>query len=334
MLIAITDQTTIDELYLEFNQTLIELFPIHRPELVIGHRGGATGAEAYGTDEGDFWTCASTVDWNPFGIGANPSMVVQVNFSTGSTTRKSIGVFAEDDNGQIVVMHRGNIGGGRKGIGKKLLMSNTHSPCEWVQAENQEIEMLVVGQLRSPLFGAQLKHFVAEVQRVKQLPEQASLTGLVPSLFQIEEGVFKSEASGYSTLSLGERRASNRTHGLVVDALKKQLQQRFRTPDWHIYNDRHRDLIFKHREVIVALFEIKTVANTQDVATALGQLLLYGAAVPAPLRRIMVLPEPLTSTAVHYLAQWGIECIYFSGRADKPIFANLSVLLDSLTYGQ
>ena len=334
MLIAITDQTTVDELYLEFHQILAELFPIHRPELIIGHRGGATGAEAYGNNEGDFWTCSSTVDWNPFGIGDSHSMIVQINFSTGSATRKSIGVFAEDDNGQIVVMHRGNIGGGRKGIGKKLLMQNTHSPCEWVQDENKEIEMLVVGQLHSPLFGAQLKHFVTEVQRVKQLPEQTGLTGLAPSLFQIEEGIFKSEASGYNTFSPGERRASNRTHGLLVDALKKQLQQRFKAPDWHIYNDRHRDLILKHREVIVALFEIKTVATTQDVATALGQLLLYGAAVPTLLRRIMILPEPLTDMAVHYLARWGIECVYFNGRADKPFFADLPVLLDSLANKQ
>jgi hypothetical protein len=194
---------------------------------------------------------------------------------------------------------------------------------------DKEVEMLVVGQLYSPFFGAQLRQFVAEVQRVKQLPTQAGLGGLASSLFQIKQGVFRSETAGYGSLPLVKRRASYRTHGLVVEALRKQLQHYFPSAAWQVFNDRHRDLLLTHHEKVVALFEIKTVANTQDVATALGQLLLYGAAVATPLRRIMVLPEPLTADAVNYLAQWGIECIYFSGSADAPVFAKLPSLLKS-----
>lgn len=229
-----------------------------------------------------------------------------------------------------MVLHRGNIGGGKKGVGKTLLMDNASSPREIVLDEGQEVEMLVVGQLRSPLFGAQLRQFVTEVQRVKQLPEQAGLGNLAPSLFRAGQGVFKSEGSGYGALPLVKRRASHRTHGLIVEALKQRLQRHFSGNDWHIFNDRHRDLILAHRERVIALFEIKTVANTQDVATALGQLLLYGTAIPGPLRRIMVLPEPLTDEAVNYLAQWDIECSYFSGPADAPVFVKLTPLLKSM----
>ena len=167
------------------------------------------------------------------------------------------------------------------------------------------------------------------MQRVKQLSDQAGLGGLASSLFQVKQGVFKSESAGYASLPLMKRRASYRTHGLVVEALRKQLQQHFASAAWQIFNDRHRDLILTHHEKVAALFEIKTVATTQDVATALGQLLLYGAAVAEPLRRIMVLPEPLTADATRYLAQWGIECIYFSGPAGTPVFAKLSTLLKS-----
>lgn len=254
-----------------------------------------------------------------------------MNFSDADATRKSVGVFAEDEDGQLVVLHRGNIGGGKKGIGKTLLMDNASSPREAVLDGNKEVDMLVVGQLRSPFFGAQLRQFVAEVQRVKQLPGQEGLSGLASSLFQVEPGVFKSEVSGYGALPLVKRRASYRTHGLVVEALKQQLQHYFRNSAWHISNDQHRDLILSHGAVVVALFEIKTVANTQDVATALGQLLLYGAAVSGLLRRIMVLPEPLTNDAESYLAQWSIECLYFSGPADKPVFNNLTTLLKSFS---
>ncbi|GAB3639220.1 hypothetical protein GCM10027422_48110 [Hymenobacter arcticus] len=329
MLTVIDNQERIEDLYQEFHQVLIKLFPRYRPNFYIGHQGGAVNSAVYSTPKGDFWHCAAAINWNPFGLGDSNSMIVQINFADADATRKSVGVFAEDTDGQLVVLHRGNIGGGRKGIGKTLLMNNASSPREVVLDGDKEVEMLVVGQLHSPLFSAQLRQFVTEVQRVKQLPDQAGLGGLAASLFRVEQGVFKSETAGYGSLPLVKRRASYRTHGLVVEALRQQLQQHFTNSAWQIFNDRHRDLVLTHGEKVVALFELKTVANTQDVATALGQLLLYGAAVAAPLRRIMVLPEPLTTAAVKYLAQWGIECIYFSGPADTPVFAKLPALLKS-----
>jgi hypothetical protein len=208
-------------------------------------------------------------------------------------------------------------------------MKNTFSPRETVLDDNQEVGMLLVGQLHSPLFGAQLRQFVTEVHRVKHLSDQDGLGGLATSLFQIKPGVFKSETSGYGSISLAQRRASHRTHGLIVEALKQQLQRRLTGDAWRIFNDRHRDLILTHHEKVIAIFEIKTVATTQDVATALGQLLLYGAAIPGRLRRIIVLPEPLKPDSVSYLTQLGIECLYFSGAADAPIFSKLPTLLKS-----
>lgn len=330
MLALITDQKNVDKLYREFRIILTKTFPVNRPEQRIGHQGGGVDATVWSTKAGDLWTCASGIDWNPFGLGDNPSMVVQVNFSFKSSRHKSIGVFAEDEDGQPVVLHRGNIGGGSKGVGKTLLLNNSISRREYVLEGAKEVEMLVVGQLRSPLFAAQLQQFVAEVHRVKQLPKQKGLGSLATSLFAIEPGAFKSEASGYSVLPPAEHRTCNRSHGLVVGALKTYLQRHFKSAGWHIFNDRHRDLILSHQGKVVALFEIKMVANTQDVATALGQLLLYGASVPAPLRRVMVLPELLTGEATKHLQKWGIECLYFSGPADEPRFTNLTTLLKSI----
>lgn len=281
------------------------------------------------TSTEDFWTCASDITWNPFGIGNTWSMVVQVNFSSPSGKRRAVGVFAEDDNGQPVVLHRGNIAGGRPGIGKTLLMNHALSPREDVLDGTKEVEMLVVGVLRSPLFAAQLKQFVREVHRVKEGQEGGGLDGLSPTLFNIKAGVFKSEASGHSVLPALQRRELQRGHGLLVSALRDHLVRHFRAPGWQAYNDRHRDIILRHETQVIALFEIKTAATTQDVATALGQLLLYGAA-DEPVRRIMVLPEPLTSEAEQHLFRWGIECLYFSGRADNPRFIKLGPLLRSL----
>lgn len=332
MLTLVTDQKKINALYREFCQRLAELFPTKRPDVTIGHHGGATNSVVHTTSSGDFWTCASDIAWNPFGIGNTWSMVVQVNFSSPNAKRRAIGVFAEDDDGQPVVLHRGNIGGGRPGIGKTLLMNHTDSPRESVFDGTKEVKMLVVGVLRSPLFAAQLKHFVLEVHRVKEGKENGDLAGLPSTLFDIEGGVFKSEASGHTVLPALQRRELQRSHGLLVSALRGHLARHFRAAGWQTYNDRHRDIILRHQERVVALFEIKTAATTQDVATALGQLFLYGAA-NEPVRRIMVLPEPLTSEAERHLLRWGIECLYFSGRADNPRFSKLAPLLKSVMLG-
>ena len=94
-----------------------------------------------------------------------------------------------------------------------------------------------------------------------------------------------------------------------------------------VANDRHRDLILTEAGQVKALFEIKTTATTQDVATALGQLLLYGASITEPLRRIMVLPERLNSEVEQHLQTLGVECLYFDGSADNPRFIKLLALL-------
>lgn len=333
MLTVINDQKKINSLYGEFQKVLKAIFPKARLDANIRHQGGATGAEVFTTKNGNFWTCAASITWNPFGLGTNWSMVVQINFSDANSKMKSIAVFAEDENGQPVILHRGNIGGGRVGIGKTLLMENTLSPLEYVLDGSREVEMILVGELRSKLFPAQLQQFISEVHRVKSAATSGpaattgGLEGLAHSLFKIDSSIFKSEATRITTLLPAKLRILRRTHGLIIEALARRLRLHFKASNWQVTNDLHRDLILTKTSKVKVLFEIKTTATTQDVATALGQLLLYSARVSEPLRRIMVLPERLNSEVEQYLRTLGVECLYFDGLADNPRFIRLPTLL-------
>lgn len=130
MLILVTDQKKINALYKEFERKLKIVFPTAKPEAYIGHKGGPTDSAVRAAADASFWTCARSIDWNPFGLADNWAMVVQINFASPEGSKRAIGVFAEDENGQPFVLHRGNIGGGRPGIGKTVLMAQSQSPRE------------------------------------------------------------------------------------------------------------------------------------------------------------------------------------------------------------
>ena len=239
-----------------------------------------------------------------------------------------------------MILHRGNIGGGRLGIGKNLLMDKSYLRTEVLDGTNEK-EMLLVGELRSKLFESQLKHFVEDVHRVKETTVAGKMSaatksslGLSPSLFEMVSSGFTNETAGIINLSPSKNRILHRTHGLVVGALAKSLEQHFKGTNWQVYNDRHRDLMLIGDNEVSVLFEIKTTVTIQTIATALGQLLLYGVSALEPLRRVLVLPERLDSKVERHLNAWHIECLYFDWLDNKVRFSKLPVFLASCSTPQ
>jgi hypothetical protein len=111
--------------------------------------------------------------WNVFGINKpqenpNVSMVVQINPPLKGIDRRVAGVFAKDDKSDIFLLHRGIIGGGRKGIGKKTFCKHYNGEKSDLQDGDKLIEILLIGCITSPNFPEKLKNFVGEVDRIKK----------------------------------------------------------------------------------------------------------------------------------------------------------------------
>jgi hypothetical protein len=76
-------------------------------------------------------------------------------------------------------------------------------------------------------------------------------------------------------------------HGLLIEALAKELEER----NLKYGNDRLRDLfVVSAKGKVQILFEAKTDLGTSSVYSAVGQLMLHGAAEKLAPKRILVIP--------------------------------------------
>ena len=148
----------------------------------IGNQGGSQKADVFYSKKYDLWFYLGDEKgdgekkryWNVFGINKpqenpNVSMVVQINPPLKGIDRRVDGVFAKDDKSDIFLLHRGIIGGGRKGIGKKTFCKHYNGEKSDLQDGDKLIEILLIGCITSPNFPEKLKNFVGEVDRIKNV---------------------------------------------------------------------------------------------------------------------------------------------------------------------
>ena len=91
------------------------------------------------------------------------SIVVEINFPFDGINRRIGGAFGKTETGEIVVLHRGKIGGGREGIGKQLFFNHFRGDLVMANDDDQTNTFCLIGTLSSPYFGKQVADFIAEV---------------------------------------------------------------------------------------------------------------------------------------------------------------------------
>ena len=265
--------------------------------------------------------------WNAFGIGKpkagqNNSITGEINFPFEGINRRTAGAFAEDNNGNILVLHRGKIGGGKKGIGKDNFINHVRG-VDFVTAidGNIETEFCLIGELNSKYFSKQVAIFIKEISRIKRnLENEDSISDIKNALNNFN---YTSEHSGQSTSKSQGDRIINRTHGIVVDALAKELEKR----NCKIGSDKNRDLFVHEGTEITMLFEVKTNNSIQDICTAVGQLIVYSIPVKNKPKLVMVFPKPLSIGVTDRLLQLGIVPLYYSWVNEIPTFVKLNNIL-------
>jgi len=258
--------------------------------------------------------------YNGFGIGKpqegkGVSLIGEINIPYSGIKRTSAGAFAKDENGNILLLHRGKIGGGKKGVGKKLFFEKFRGDFVTAVDGDRETEFCLVGELGTPLFPYQVANFIKEIDRVKHLDASAesSVTDIVENYDFSEEhhGRSKVKRSGVGTIE--------RTHGLVVNALAAQLQRH----NVEVGNNRNIDLFIHKNGKIKTLFEVKTNCNTQSLATAIGQLIMYSIPLKDEVKKIIVIPQRLNKAVSKEFREFGIIVLYYEWQDNIPSFTNL-----------
>lgn len=176
MTTVISDNREIVKLHQQFHKQLDEHLT-KKIRCLVGYQGGSNEDMVKYYEGLDLWLIAQELSnkyWNGFGVGkpvekGSNSLVCEINFSYGGGDRRIAGVFAKDDHGRIFILHRGNIGGGRKGVGRNSFVEHFDGDSIRAMDGDRPTDFCLVGELGNAPFHEQLGTFVHEVSRIKSL---------------------------------------------------------------------------------------------------------------------------------------------------------------------
>jgi hypothetical protein len=295
----------------------------------LGFQGDSFETSVFYSTHHNFWFSPEETKnryWNAFGIGEpqsgkGVSINVEINFPYDGINRNIGGAFGLNRNGEVLVLHRGKIGGGRVGIGKNLFFNNFRG--EFIEADDDGVvnEFAVIGSLNSKLFPKQISSFIKEVDRIKNFPIDEA-----PDFSEIQNFCYTAEHLGTSKTKNKGDRTIERVHGIVVNELAKLLEAQGQ----EVANDCNRDKFIHKRGKIKALFEIKTSSSTQSLYSAVGQLLIYSIPIKGPVNLFLVLPEKLNKKVEKRLHELGLQIIYYCWAEDIPEFEDLEQALNDI----
>lgn len=188
MLHLVTDRGTVIKCQEYLQNRINELLPT-KATYEIGHLGRSFEMEVH--TNGDIWHFAVFEGgrnparyWNAFGIDSlvdRSNIVVEINIPVGAIYRRISGIFAEDRETNVAyLLHRGGIGGGRKGIGKRAFVAwyRRQKPSRWVELDEGEgllAHAILVTALTRDAFLEDLTAFVRDAYEFKKLAVSGSV---------------------------------------------------------------------------------------------------------------------------------------------------------------
>lgn len=326
MITVVTNRQEIGKLHKQLHNQL-DKYLTENIDCWVGYPSGSFQDIVRYSPELDIWISQAEHEnkfWNGFGVGRpiegkNNSLNGEINFPYEGNYRRIAGAFAIEDNGNILVLHRGKIGGGKPGIGKNYFTDNYRGDFITAIDGDRETNFCLVGELNSQHFPRQVSNFIKEILRVKNLDDGETSSDFT----DLADFTYTDEHSGLSVTERNDPIIIERTHGIVVNALAKELQNR----NFKIGNDRNRDLFIHNEKQITTLFEVKTSSSTQCLYSAVGQLLIYSIPIKNPLKLVAVLPNKLSKSVTKKFASLGIEILYFQWDKDEPIFNDIEKIL-------
>jgi hypothetical protein len=263
--------------------------------------------------------------WHAFGTGkpsesSHVPITCEINFPVRGIDRRIGGAMAADRDGRIYVVHRGKIGGGKKGIGKSLF--EDHYRGVWAIMEDGSVDTTValIGELNSTRFVRQITQFVRKVDKVKDLISSRS------SQMEItfDELSFREELVGMTYSDFKHAPKTECDHGLIVIDLHTALIEQ----GLKVGNDLIRDIFTVNRKGrITAVFQIVTDTSAAALNSGMAHLLLGNIDLPERPRLVLTVPDNVDESLEARLRKLGVDILVYEWRENNAVFPGLLVLI-------
>jgi hypothetical protein len=296
----------------------------------LGHPGASTEAKVLWSSRLGIWLYTGKTQegryWNAFGIGkpkirAHIPITCEINFPVGGIDRRIGGALARDRKGRVFVVHRGRIGGGKKGIGKSLFADHYRGVWEIMEDGDEETTVALIGVLNSPRLVRQVAQYIHKIGEIK---ETASYRSSQLEM-KFEPITFRETLIGERYCDLERDKDSECDHGLVVRDLADCLRRR----RMKMGNDGFHDLFIANDEgAMTAIFQIKTTPTPLSLHAGASQLLLNSLRCTPPPRLILVIPEKPDGALEERLKKLGIDILPYIWSKDQAQFPGLQSLLE------
>jgi len=275
----------------------------------VGFRGGGGEETVIWIEPYDLWHELSESWWNAFGVGrpvlrGSNSITCEINFAGDGVDRRTGGLFAEDDAGNIYVLHRGRIGGGRKNIGKTGFIRSFTGELVEVADGGRTTKVVPVASLKSTNFLAQLSFFVHEVARYKKdAVINARYVGTVAT-----DAFYVPRYKGRWARGAFDAVESSFEHGLVTCTLANILSARGAL----VRSDSNHDLYVRRGSGRVGIvFEVETSPDLSHIYNAVGRLFLYSSSGAVSGRKFVVAPRSTSEDIEERLKKLRIKLIRY-----------------------
>ena len=324
MLKVITDQKAIKK----YTRLFVKKFKPFIDEVIkvkLGHQGASVPAKVLWSRRLGIWLFSHTINevryWNAFGRGkpreANIlSTTAEINFPWEGIDRKTGGAFAEDAWGNIFVIHRGKIGGGKKGVGKSLFEHNYRGVWSFMEDGDSVTQVAVIGALNSSRFALQVALFVKKIEKIKSTAAISPQTEMNFAEIAFREDLVGTVPSGY-----GSEVFTACDCDLVVTSLANLLMRwKFR-----VGNDAsHQLFLIDHAEGKIShVFEVLADIQEKSVMAAAAKLLLYCQGDEGSFLPIIVMPEDGINAYTQELEKINISVIAYRLEGERIIFPDL-----------
>lgn len=177
MLRIVTDKKEIRECQEILEETLKELLSLEGT-FTLGFPGGrADDCELHYND--DIWHSTFEITestprfWNGFGLSnelntaKSNNISVEINIPMSGINRRVAGIFAKDDKNNLMLIHRGKVGGGREGIGKEAFLQWCKTRLSLISID--KTQAVLVGTITSNNFVNELTNFINNVALFKEI---------------------------------------------------------------------------------------------------------------------------------------------------------------------
>jgi hypothetical protein len=322
---VVDDIERVDECQSMLLKILDEKFTVTK-DAVIGFQGGNIESVVHYSPEYDVWFAwrdDGDKYWNPFGVGGNSEkkkalhITVEINIPN-LRNRRVMGVFIEDDEGNIYLGHRKRLNSSENKIELNDKFDKMYKEKEIdVVDGDRTVNVICIGNISDWNFFDNLIKFVWNVHDLKNKMKPKSKINRPEFLKESEHISF------YNHSGLVEPKAN---HGNIVNRLAEILNER----GLICHNNKSIDLMVLEKNAyrkVSHIFEVKSDFDTQSVYTAIGQLFYHSTNYGIDARKIIVLPKGLKDDTETTLKKLGVAVLLYIIDGSNVIFYGLDEVL-------